>query len=196
MKSRTFFAAMSAAIFLVGCLPIRTSSAATVFNLTGMFQDNTTVIGTLTIDLATGHIDAANVFYGGATYSNIYNQGPQDDFSVTPHIPISYNFGLGASFNSFPQLVFGIPGTSALDSLVGYSGGVLCAVTSACGPDSQNRFYAGAFYTTSSTNFVLLESGQLTETPLPGALPLFTSGLVALGLLGRRRKKKAAALAV
>jgi hypothetical protein len=33
------------------------------------------------------------------------------------------------------------------------------------------------------------------ETPLPAALPLFATGLGALGLLGWRRKKKAAALA-
>ena len=33
------------------------------------------------------------------------------------------------------------------------------------------------------------------ETPLPGALPLFATGLGALGLLGWRRKKKAAAAA-
>ena len=31
------------------------------------------------------------------------------------------------------------------------------------------------------------------ETPLPGALPLFTSGLGALGLLVWRRKRKATA---
>ena len=37
--------------------------------------------------------------------------------------------------------------------------------------------------------------GQLAETPLPAALPLFATGLGALGLLGWRRKKKAAALA-
>jgi hypothetical protein len=30
-------------------------------------------------------------------------------------------------------------------------------------------------------------------TPLPAALPLFATGLAGLGLLGRRRKKKAIA---
>jgi hypothetical protein len=33
-----------------------------------------------------------------------------------------------------------------------------------------------------------------SATPIPAALPLFASGLGALGLLGWRRKKKAAAL--
>jgi hypothetical protein len=37
-------------------------------------------------------------------------------------------------------------------------------------------------------------SGQWSETPLPAALPLFATGLGALGLLGWRRKRKAAAL--
>jgi len=34
---------------------------------------------------------------------------------------------------------------------------------------------------------------QLTPTPLPGALPLFATGLGVLGLLGWRRKRKATA---
>ena len=37
--------------------------------------------------------------------------------------------------------------------------------------------------------------GILTETPLPGALPLFATGIGALGLLGWRRKRKAQAVA-
>ena len=35
----------------------------------------------------------------------------------------------------------------------------------------------------------------VSETPLPAALPLFATGLGALGLLGWRRKRKAAAIA-
>ena len=38
-------------------------------------------------------------------------------------------------------------------------------------------------------------SGTFTATPLPAALPLFASGLGALGLLGGRRKRKAQAVA-
>ncbi|MGZ5866501.1 MAG: hypothetical protein ACXWKC_14070, partial [Xanthobacteraceae bacterium] len=34
---------------------------------------------------------------------------------------------------------------------------------------------------------------SVAETPIPGALPLFASGLGALGLLGWRRKRKAVA---
>jgi len=36
---------------------------------------------------------------------------------------------------------------------------------------------------------------DISAIPLPGALPLFATGLAALGLLGWRRKKKAAAVA-
>ena len=39
------------------------------------------------------------------------------------------------------------------------------------------------------------ELDVVTSTPLPAALPLFATGLGALGLFGWRRKKKAAALA-
>ena len=39
-------------------------------------------------------------------------------------------------------------------------------------------------------------SEQINATPLPAALPLFAGGLGLMGLLARRRKRKAAALAV
>ena len=40
-------------------------------------------------------------------------------------------------------------------------------------------------------NFVFV-TGELATTPIPATLPLFATGLGALGLLGWRRKKRAA----
>ena len=48
---------------------------------------------------------------------------------------------------------------------------------------------------TSAPTFNLAFSLEGDQTPLPGALPLFAGGLGALGLLGWRRKRKAAAVA-
>jgi hypothetical protein len=44
-------------------------------------------------------------------------------------------------------------------------------------------------------SFVVTATAEVSATPLPAALPLFAGGLSALGLLGWRRKRKAAALA-
>jgi hypothetical protein len=41
-------------------------------------------------------------------------------------------------------------------------------------------------------NITVTDLGAVGAVPLPSALPLFATGLVALGLLGWRRKKKAA----
>ena len=52
------------------------------------------------------------------------------------------------------------------------------------------------YYNTGSNTFELsFASTSLAATPLPAALPLFASGLGALGLLGWRRKRKAQAAA-
>lgn len=56
----------------------------------------------------------------------------------------------------------------------------------------------GAFYNGQGNNNAFAQSStggvEVAATPLPGALPLFATGLGALGLLGWRRKRKAAAL--
>jgi hypothetical protein len=52
------------------------------------------------------------------------------------------------------------------------------------------------FYLETLTSDVTFSAAYaVSATPLPAALPLFASGLGAMGLLGWRRKRKAAALA-
>ena len=52
----------------------------------------------------------------------------------------------------------------------------------------------GATLTNSVGGFEVADF-SVSQTPLPGALPLLATGLAAMGLLGWRRKKKATALA-
>ena len=72
--------------------------------------------------------------------------------------------------------------------------------------DTNGRLTAGSLYYWSEPgqpppNIFAYEirypnlSGTVIETPIPAALPLFATGLGALGLLGWRRKRKAAAVA-
>jgi hypothetical protein len=187
VKSRRL--AASALIVALGAATIFLSadrvSAATIFDVTGTFADASTISGTLTIDLTTGHVDAANVSYLGATYATILVQGSD---THTP-VPVYYGVNIGVNFG-FPFLALAVPQTSAANPYIGYVGGALCSVDSQCGPDQNGDFWVSAYNATLNTH-VVLETGQLTAaTPLPAALPLFATGLGALGLLGWRRKRK------
>ncbi len=57
-------------------------------------------------------------------------------------------------------------------------------------PQTGCSFICGAPYT--NPGFEGLAAPAISETPLPATLPLFAAGLGALGLLGWRRKRKAA----
>jgi hypothetical protein len=52
--------------------------------------------------------------------------------------------------------------------------------------------FTSAVFSDASTASFEFNLGQPTATPLPAALPLFAAGLGVMGLLGRRRKQKAA----
>src|SRR5712691_4424093 len=122
--------------------------ASTVFNLTGTFVDATTVSGTLTINLTTGTVDAANLTYLGTTYATILLQESFTGHTAagqTP-VPVSYVVDIGSSAADFPRIDLGIPGTSALDSLVAYAGGKLCSNTDSCGPDQEGVTWVSVFF--------------------------------------------------
>jgi hypothetical protein len=88
-------------------------------------------------------------------------------------------------------------------SVNGTVGAFLELLGSINNPLSNGFFFApssGDSYSEYSTRlfdspYTAVAFSEATATPLPAALPLFASGLGALGLLGWRRKRKAAALA-
>ncbi len=75
---------------------------------------------------------------------------------------------------------------------VSFTGGLLLSVDLAnvdfdCGTScNQKDFFVDATFTQLGAG----AGTQGSETPIPGALPLFASGLGALGLIARRRKRK------
>jgi hypothetical protein len=110
------------------------------------------------------------VYAIGLTYGSYFNTAPNLTIAVNGGTPLS----LSAPTNSdtFVGFLDTVPITSiVLTETLGLAGGL-------------------------SLDFDLINVVQgNTVTPIPAALPLFVSGLGALGLLGWRRKQKAAALA-
>jgi hypothetical protein len=60
-------------------------------------------------------------------------------------------------------------------------------------PQAGCSFICGAPYTNPGFEGLASPVAAISETPLPATLPLFASGIGALGLLGWRRKRKAQA---
>jgi hypothetical protein len=100
----------------------------------------------------------------------------------------------GESFNFFVELTAGGPFTllgAGITNTCSFAGGFV-AGTDLCGwnaPPGQTRFGVAVQAVTGDE----LLTSVSTVVPLPGALPLFATGLVGLGLLGRRKRKAVAA---
>jgi hypothetical protein len=179
-----------AAFLLVGVRPASADSNE-LFDLTGQYTDGSTVSGTIAIDVATGVITATDLSYGGQTYTDIQTQGAffgLTESGETP-IPVSYGYNVGSSSSTLPQLSFAFPGTTAVDSLIGYNGGTLCALETLCGPDQEGYTWESSFESADGS-YLELESGKIVAAPEPSSLLLLGVGLV--GMIGFSLKRAVA----
>ncbi len=108
---------------------------------------------------------------------------------------VNYN-STGLTSSSFTQICMVSCGT----------GGFTSAVAGGTGPDfsaSGDAIVFGVLYTSNfaagnisafyDNYHVVIDTPDVAATPLPAALPLFASGLGAMGFIGWRRKRKATA---
>jgi hypothetical protein len=128
---------------------------------------------------------------GGQTYN-------LSQFSGTPGTDYVY-FGYNTTSNQFtPALATGAQGTfptilAATQS--GLTSGFFFdpLPVSASYPDPNGACSGGGcdgeFQEYTSTNIATAASYTITTVPLPAALPLLLSGLAAMGLVGRRRRR-------
>jgi LPXTG-motif cell wall-anchored protein len=177
------------------CLSFSPARAATVFDLTGTFADNSTISGTVTIDttFSPGSVDAVDLLYLGSHYTTIQSQGTFTGSTPSGFIPnqVGYLVDIGTSSSTFPSIHLLIPGIPNPVFLTDYPGGPLCSADFPCGPDRSGITYATAFHP-DAADAVTLQTGEL-NMPIPATLPLFATGIGGLGLLGWRRKRKAQA---
>jgi hypothetical protein len=150
-------------------------------NTVVFFGETGTLSGTFTYDIATTTLTNIDVTLSGTAYAGTYDYTYDPWNTSNPTI-----LGLMVDANSnqidthmlllyFASNLDGSPGTTALTDAFGYNPQ----------PVPGNNTLA------------VLSGGVAVAaaTPLPAALPLFVSGLGALGLLGWRRKRKAATTA-
>jgi hypothetical protein len=136
-------------------------------------------------------------FCGGGTFANplvvTFSQAIQNfQIDILNAISGDYEVSDNAGHTDF----FNLPTTGGSLQTVGFAAtGTIVQI--AYLNDANSSFGAGN-WDFAIDNVIFNQNtvgGNNSATPLPAALPLFATGLGALGLLARRRKRKAAALA-
>ena len=170
------------AAILVSAAPVHAVSFD--FSFTNQFPIggvNGTVAGRIDGLADTGTSAATAVFITSSPAGLFYPLSASDNILAQPSVFVgsnSFTVTNGAMTAENFQAQFPIANTLEFFALLLNSGGP--------------QFNANRFGPT--TNFLVLStSATFSQVPLPAALPLFATGLAALGLLGWRRKKKAAA---
>jgi hypothetical protein len=194
MKTKLSVALAAAACALA--LSVGAAKASVVYDVDLSAGIRGSVTGTITTDGTIGTLNSGNITGWDLTL----NEG-SDTFVLQPGVGNDVTIlgtqtsatATGLFFNFSGTGIVGLTFTSAASP----SNVFLCfglAGTCLAGIGDGIVFGGGAF-----SGFQIHTESGLVEiaqaTPLPAALPLFASGLGALGLLGWRRKRKAQAVA-
>ena len=156
----------------------RASNDIRTFALAASFEDGTNVTGTVTVDTTVGYVLDQHAFlYSGATLlSEFSHPGLQSVFAPSGLNPayLLQSVGSGGYL-----LNVAVPGTS----LVGYGGGLLCAVDTAQGCAFSDTYLGNTLS--------LAQTGSLTIAAVPESS---TFAFLALGVatLGWRRRRNQA----
>jgi hypothetical protein len=192
-------------ICILAVAPLSTSNAAT-FTFAGALSgsNENPATGSPGTGFATVTIDTiANTMSLNLTYSGLGNPAtaahihccvaPPGNTGVATTLPAFPGFVLGMTFGSYSATLNMLDAGSYNPAFVTANGGTPAS--------AEAVLFAGMIAGNTYLNIHTSQfpSGEirafLLPTPLPGALPFFATGLGALGLLGWRRKKKAAQVA-
>lgn len=174
-------------------------------------------IATALVLLVASNASAATVYtYTGSEFTTAPSPFTTSDsisgsFTVSNPLGGLFNGSVSPSSYSFSDVVDTLTGSNSfignltiqtdaqgnIDGwvvvLIGFSGGEICANSTSDGSCLPGEQDIGKSDSGISAYTATQGAWAPTTTPLPAALPLFASGLGALGLLGWRRKRKALA---
>ena len=166
---------MTAAVALIALQAPKANAASVTFELSSIDGCPTCIFPSASFELVTTP-------EGGDKYLVTSVIGDVGGFPLTLLPPNSFQKNDNLLF--YPSLpIFDQHGISFL--LDGADVNEACYSTTFC---SVNYYDPNA-----PLNYIHPATGTLTPTPLPAALPLFATGLAVTGLLGWRKKRKAAA---
>jgi PEP-CTERM motif len=168
----------------MGAPPAR-ADVIRVFEATGVFDDGVKLGGTLTIDVTTGNVTAADLLLGEPISAEVTGLG-----------------GKGVNGGGFSQMFLSLGPASPLPlitlgfltpSLVAYGGGPLASDAAPQGA------LVSTYAPPSGAEFVDLASGTLTSStltvPEPSTWSMMLMGFAGLGFAGYRASRKMAAAA-